>query len=199
MLAAPALADSGPKKAYTAADQARAKAIVLRQADLPAGWKSEPASGGGGNLTCPGFQPKQSDLTKTGHADSSFTRPGGLVFTASTVGIFESVAQAQASWDRVVRPGLLGCLASFVANAKTKASVVSQGTLAFPALSDRAAAFRVVAAIKAQSATFKAYVDVVLEGSGRADVAMIFVFVVAPPDPVLERRLAAAVAGRLKG
>ena len=78
------------------------------------------------------FDPDQSDLTTIGHAESGFENADGLGNIASITGIFASSSQAQTSWNRLVRPALLGCMARFVESSATKGTtikVTSKGKL----------------------------------------------------------------------
>ena len=65
---------------YKAADQAAARAVVPRRADLgtTAQWKGGPAKPDLSSLTCPGYRPKQSDLIVTGAAASEWTTPASI-------------------------------------------------------------------------------------------------------------------------
>ena len=84
-LAVPAVAlaaDTDPKKRITAADQAKARSIVLKRTDFAAGWKKVPASPDS-DLVCPGFNPDESDLTLTGEAEADFEHTQGRLFVAS--------------------------------------------------------------------------------------------------------------------
>lgn len=189
-----------PQKHHTAADMSRARSIVLRTGDLP-GWKSAPSNpGNGGNLSCKGFDPDESDLTETGKADSpDFSK--NLSFISSSVALYLTAAQAQASWDRVVKPGLLTCLKSLfeqgASSGTATTKVLGEGVLAFPKLAPRTAAFRIAFQTKSSSLTLKGDVDVVLLGRGKIDVVMLFVAFGAP-NAALERHLAGVVASRMK-
>lgn len=197
-----ALAAKGdPKKHHTTADMSRARSVVLRTGDLPAGWKSAPASpNSGGNLHCRGFDPDESDLTETGKADSpEFSR--SLAFISSSAALYLTAAQAHAAWNRVVKPGLLTCLESLfeqgASSGGTTTKVSAKGALPFPKLAPRTAAFRIAFKTKSSSLTLKGDVDVVLLGRGRIDAVMLFVAFGAP-NATLERHLAGVVAARMK-
>ena len=196
-----ALAAKGdPQKHHTPADMSRAQSVVLRASDLPAGWKSSPANpNSGGNLQCKGFNPDESDLTETGKAESpEFSK--SLGFISSTAALYSTAAQAQASWKRVVKPGLLTCLTSLfekgASSGGATTTVLGKGVLAFPKLAQRTAAFRITFQTKSASLTLEGNLDVVLLGRGRIDVVMLFVAFGASND-TLERRLAGVVASRL--
>jgi hypothetical protein len=192
-------ANGQPRKQHTAADMAKARSVVLRAADFGAGWKSSPSSPDSGTPRCKGFAPDESDLVETGSADSpEFEK--GLRYVSSSAAVFKTAAQAQASWNRVVKPGLLDCLGSLFDKGASGSSVtikvVGKSTLAFPRLAPRAAAYRLSFAAKSQGLTLRGAVDLILLGKGRIDALMISVAFGTPPLAD-ERRLAGLIAGRL--
>ena len=78
-IAVPAVAlaaDTDPKKKITAADQAKARSMVFKRTDFAAGWKKVPPSPES-DLTCPGFNPDESDLTLTGEAENGLRAHAG--------------------------------------------------------------------------------------------------------------------------
>lgn len=200
LLTAVALAANGdPQKKFTAADQARAKAVALSHADLGAGWKAEKSGGNESSPRCSYYNPDQSDLVETGHGDTSFTR-GTTLFVASSVGIFKTAGQAKAGYARVVRPQLPRCLGEIFAKGtgNPKAvKIVSTGPLSFPHYRDRSNAYRVTATFKTSSGTVPITIDTVLVNRGRIDVVIGFIGVGKPPAASLERSLAGKVAGRM--
>jgi hypothetical protein len=115
-----ALAAGGqPRKAFRRSDQAVARSIVLRPADLPAGFQSSPASASQREVPrCKGFKPDESDLTLVGQASSrDFAMSGNPPLISSSADVWLSAAQAKADFRRVVRPGLSGCLFSVASKA----------------------------------------------------------------------------------
>jgi hypothetical protein len=194
-----AAAGGKPRQKHTAADMAKARSIVLRKADLGAGWKASPASTSGGTPRCKGFDPDQSDLVETGTADSPDLEKG-VRYVSSSAGIFATAAQAQASWNRIVRPGLLECLGSIFAKGASRGGVVTKvvatGTLSFPRLAPRTAAFRIAFSATSQGSVLPGAIDLVLLGKGRVDTVMISVSFGTPPLAD-EKRLARLIAARL--
>jgi hypothetical protein len=200
-LVPPAVA-SQPKNRPTAAGNAQAKGVALRLADLGAGWKITPGgAGGAADLTCKGFNPNQSDLTTIGTAGRAFESRDGLTNVFSRVAVFKSSAEAQASWNRIVRPGMLTCMASrfvgSIAGKDTAVKITSKGPLRLPVPGRRHAAYRIAADVTVSGQTVKAYLDVILQGGGPSDSAMLVTSVLQPPPRSLESKLAAALAGRL--
>src|SRR6185437_2234924 len=98
----------------TPADQALARTIVLRLADL--GGSSHGWSGGirkkaapDTPLKCAGFDPKQGDLVLTGKAESDFANTG-LQFD-SEVELLRTEQMVKLDWSRsIAAPSLVPCL-----------------------------------------------------------------------------------------
>ena len=197
-----ALAAGGqPQKRHTPADMAKARSIVLRPADVGAGWTSKPSTSGGGTPRCKNFQPDQSDLVETGTADSpDFSKGGGSRYLSSSAGVFKTAAQAQASWNRVVKPGLLTCLQSLfeqgASSGGTTTKVTGTGVLSLPKLAARTAGYRLFFVASNASVSLKGAVDVVLLGHGRIDSVLLYV-AFGTPSQALERRLAGIIASRI--
>jgi hypothetical protein len=189
-----------PQKQHNALDMAKARSVVLRTADFGAGWKASPSnSSAGGTPRCKDFEPDESDLVETGSADSpDFQRSQRYV--SSSAGLFKTAGQAQTSWNRVVKPGLLRCLGSIFEKGATSRGVttkiLTKGTLSFPKLAPRAAAYRLTFSAASQGVTLKGAVDLILLGKGRIDAVMISVSFGKPPLAD-EQRLAALMAHRL--
>ena len=204
VLAGAALAGD-PRQQHNAADMARAKAIGFVRSDFPAGWTGKPStpSKNAGSTTCKSFNPDESDLVETGKIDSpAFTGPDGYSQVFSTVGIFQTVAQAGASWSRVVQPAMLECFSQLITKSSppgSKISALAKGKLAFPKVSPRMAAYRLVIGVAPEgaAASVKLYLDLVLLGADRANVATIMFSVGKPYPPAFEQRLAGAIGRRL--
>src|SRR5262245_55993538 len=107
-----AAAATSPKVAHTAAGTNTAQASLLRIGDFGSGWTSSAATGGAGlNFACPGFTPKQNDVTEIGTASSP-------TFKASTIGpivaqrtsVYTNAASAAKLWRRAIKPKLIGCV-----------------------------------------------------------------------------------------
>jgi hypothetical protein len=190
-----------PQKRFTAADQAWARTLLLKRADLSgAGWKSQKSTDN--NSTCKSFNPDESKLVETGEQDSAeFTRVGG--FVTSTAAIFRTAKDAQTGWNLEVRPQLLDCLAEALdqtspGNATVR--IVSRGRLAYPHLAPRTAAFYVKLAFNVQGIKFGADLRVVCLGKGRANLALMTLSPGKPLLPLpagLDRTLATKLTQRL--
>jgi hypothetical protein len=207
VLAAPAAfaAQGEPQEKHTAADNAKARSIVLKLRDLPGtGWTAEKdTSPDDDPLRCAGFNPDLSDLVETGDAESpNFDHKASGSFVSSTGSLFRSEVDANQGFDRVVKPGLIRCLQRVLegeSTAAAKIAVKRAGVFAFPKVGDESRAYRVQATVTASGQTVPVVLDIVLFRSGRADVAFLALGIggafpsVRPLVATLERR-AAAVA-----
>jgi hypothetical protein len=166
-----ALAES-PVTRFTAADQAAAKAAVLKAADLGAGWK------GGlrkatveGPPSCDGWNPKQADLLVSGAAESSFTTSGAMV--SSSAMVYKTTRMAALDWQRTVAaPQVVKCISKdFAAGAGDGVRLVSMKRLSFPRLATYSTRLRLVADYT-QGQRMRILFDVVIVGRGRTLVAI---------------------------
>ena len=193
-------ADPGKEKIrFNAADQAAARAAILRRSDLGPGWsggRKKPDLSLG--PTCPNYHPKQSDLVLTGAAESEFRRTGMDV--DNEVQVLQTARMVSLDWQRaVLAPGALPCLRRDLAKGLgTTATIVSFRRLAFPKLTRYTAAFRVVVAVTISGTTIRVVVDAVLVGRGRSEITLDVAApaAVAAPLPAAERRLARKILAR---
>ncbi len=186
-----ALAARGdPKERFTPADQARARAMLLRASDFP-GYRSTPAAVGGSTY-CAALD--ESDLTLTGKAISR-QFASGTVFMYSTAYVYRSRAESNTSWRRATSAAGLRCLRDGLrrALAGTQVTLQSFGKLAFPKLGDRSVAFRLVAAREG----LRVFADLVAIQEGRAQTALFMGSALVEPSKPSEVSLARAVAARM--
>jgi hypothetical protein len=176
-----AAADTDPKKKLNAADQARARSVILKRTDFAAGWKKVPNSPES-DESCPGFNPNNSDLTLTGEGQAEFEHGESLASLASYSEVYVTKEDATASWTRNVKPALVRCLGHFlrlgVEEEGGSFQVVSQGRIAFPKLAPRTAAFRLVGRMTVrppneEPVTLPVTIHVIALGQGRGDVALL--------------------------
>lgn len=190
-------AKGDPQKKINAADQARARAIVLRQSDLGPSFKgTRHASSGGTQFDCAVLD--ESDLTITGLADSpDFS--AGLAFALSEAQIYESRADASTAWKRDTSTAGIACLRSTLRReyAKQGLTLLSLRKLAFPNVSQKTAAYRLALRGKSQGLTVTVYLDVMVLLRARAEVMLGIGSALAPPGRAGELRLARVIAGRM--
>ena len=174
LAATAAAAADNPTVRITHEDQVRAETTLLRLTDFGVGWtggKRTPSK-----LTaprCPGFDPKESDLTVTGHAEARFTYArGGVVFDQDNQ-VLESAQAVTTDFARVIKPQLAGCLA-YELKQSGKGQVVSVVVkeLRFPQLGTTSAAYRgtMVLRIGGRNVTFLS--DFIFIGQGRLEYSL---------------------------
>jgi len=183
-----------------AADQAAARAVVLRRSDLGAGWNGgriEPDLSGG--PTCPNYHPKVSDLVITGAAASDFRRTG--VDFANEVEVLRTAGMVSRDWRRSIVPEAVPCLRRSLAKGLgAGAKVLSFGRIPFPRVARYTAAFRGVVTVPVQRKTVRVLLDIVLVGRSRTEISLN----VAAPAQIgrvisaTERRLARTLVARIR-
>lgn len=177
-----ALAET-PISRFTAADQAAAKAAVVRSTDLGSGWKGGLAknpkvSGLSPEEECPGlWEPKQSDLVITGIAESKFTNTGAEV--SSTVQVYKTVRMWQLDWQRtVVHPGVVPCVKRhFAAESEPGFRLVSLTRTPFPRIAGNAAVrLRFVFEVTPDAGgdPVRVLMDGIAFGKGRTGISLTF-------------------------
>jgi hypothetical protein len=188
-----ALAARGdPQKKFTAADQGRAKAMLVRKADLPAGYSAAPRSSDP-DAYCKADD--ESDLTLTGEAESGFVRTSA-VLVASGAQIYGTVAEANASWRRATSPGGRKCLKDEVRRTLLMLGVrdiQSPPPFTFPRLAQRMFAFRVAGFVQGVPLFF----DLLALQQSRAQVVLWFESVLQPVLRPEQTRIARLVADRM--
>ncbi len=156
-----------------AADQAAAHAAVLRHRDLGSGWvggarKPAPPS----SVTCPGYEPKQSDLVLTGAAESRFQSTGVAFQTDAQV--LKTRSMVARDWQRsVTDPRAFDCIRHTLAKQLPSSErLVSFQRRAFPRLAQYAAAYRMLIKVRAQGQSMLVVIDLVLVGRSRTELTL---------------------------
>jgi hypothetical protein len=190
-----------PRTKIRRADQRKAAAVVLTQADLGAGWTGgarKPTSFKA--PTCPAQRPNDGDLTLTGHAESLFSNGNGGIQIDTDIEVFPTEKQAKARFVRFLQPKLFSCLKYDLAKSigGSGATILKPVRLDFPNVADRVGAFRVPVAVKSGSQTVTVDADFIYLGVGRS---LIYVNVIAPSVqegqlPEFEHRLARLLVRR---
>jgi hypothetical protein len=203
--AAASTGDNGRQQIrLNAADNAAARAIVLRQSDFGSvpGWsggvkKPDLSSTG---PTCANFHPKNSDLVLTGVAESEFQNAG--VFIDSEAQVLRTAEMVKLDWQRsVLAPGLLSCLRSYLAkSAPASAKVHAIQRLAFPRVAQYTAAFRLAIDVTTSGTTLRMLLDFLLVGKGRTEVTLTTVAPYEAREAIksAEVRLARLLVSRIR-
>ncbi len=163
-----ALGDN-PTVKLTNADQARAAAALLRQSDFGAGWsggrtKASPIT----SPSCPGFDPKESDLVVTGHADAKYTFRQGGVQLDQDVQVLASVAAVQKDFSRTISPALGRCLALQMRKSPNVVDAVV-AKIPFPPTGTVSAVYRALITVRVGKGHGKLLSDFVFFGEGRVE------------------------------
>ncbi len=162
-----------PQKELTPADQARARSMLLKRSDLGPGFKATRQSSAGGDLYCKALD--ESDLTVTGDAESpSFER--GVVTARSAAQVYESLADATASWRRGTSAAGLRCARDVLRRGFARAGITleSYKPIPFPDVAQRTAAYRAVVSATSQGVKVRLVIDFVALMHSRAQVALFF-------------------------
>lgn len=198
VVAAAALAGPfDPQRKITPADQARAKAMLLRKADI--GKAVLRASQAEGSIHC--RVNDQSGLTLTGEAKSpSFVLLGAHAAKVDTIDsasrVFASEADATASWRLASSSANLACVEAQARRALRQAGnqLVSFRKVSFPNVAPQTLVYR--ATVGTGGPPYDS-IDVVALGHSRAIANLIFESAVTPPDKAYEVKLARIVARRM--
>jgi hypothetical protein len=197
LLAGAALAEKWPVK-VNAADQAAARAAVVKKSDLGAsGWKGGATKPDFSPSTCTTYRPKVSDLLVTGAAASEWTFAGALTFHSETW-VLKTAAMVKLDWQRtVVHPSFLPCAREELgSDASTK--LVSARRIALPALTPLARRYRFLVDYTQQGETIRLFSDLILIGKGRLEISLLSTGLYADRKAVesAEVRLARALVAR---
>ena len=206
LLAAPAMAADGePRQVLTDKDQKVARSIVLKRADLGAGFTAQkrpaddPLPKG---ARCDALD--EGDLTVSGDANSPDFRlagPGVFVTVGSSAHVYRTLREANSSWTRGTTRQTLTCLGDIVrlsAAPSQKLKIVSSAQLAFPKLAPRTSAYRVVITIAAGSGQrVRAYVDAIVLQRGRIQSVLLVTSLGRPVAETEQRALAGVLAERM--
>jgi len=169
-----AAADRGdPQKELEAADQARARSMLLKRTDLGPGFKANPRSSSGADLYCKALD--ESDLTVNGDAESpSFAR--GIVTATSAAQVYESLADASTSWRRGTSAAGVRCARETLRRGFAKGGITleSYNPVPFPNVAQRTTAYRAIVSGTSQGVRVQVVLDFIALMHSRAQVALFF-------------------------
>ena len=198
-----ATADStDPKVKISKADQAHANASILRFSDLGPAWTGGAEKPASLKIpVCPGYQPNDSDLTITGHAESGLTLSSAAIQVDTDVEIFKSPQQVAKLVKRVLQPlALDSCLRYDLLKTVGGQGVTIVGVSQLPVAKagDDASLNRVTLSVKSNGKTVGVFSDFLYVSKGRTQ---FFVNIVSPGSlksqlPSLENGIAKVLAGR---
>jgi len=188
-----------PQERFTSADQARARAMLLKRADVSA-TTSRPG-GSETHTTCRGLD--ESDLVLTGEAHTpEFQLSGhlsGLISFQSVAQVYRSAAHATASWKRANSAAGFACLRAEFRKLGSASGVqfYSLRRLRFPRAAQRTVAYRALYIGQPQGRPVRVYFDAIYLGHSRALAGIFIASAVGVFEQRDEARLARLVAGRM--
>lgn len=165
-----------PVVRYSAADQALAKAVVLKRADLGAGWKGgakrpqieDPAE------DCPGWNPKQADLVVTGAAKSEFEQRASALSVTTSVYLLETAEMVRLDWRRTVSTAAaLRCIREGLERESDRTTqFVSAKRTPFPKLGATTTRIRTIVNYVSGKTKVPVMVDLVAIAKGRTELSL---------------------------
>lgn len=205
VLAGTALADPlDPKVAYNAADQARAKAALLRQSDLGTAW-ADHSTATPSSLkapVCPSLRPNYSKLTITGHAESVFDNGNGGIQVVSDVEVWKTAKQAEQHMNALLKPALPKCIKySFLKSpGGSKLILLPVKARELGKFADVSVSYRAPVGYKVGKQTYTVLSDFVFLRKGRTE---IYINVTGPSTAedqltAFETRIAKTLAARIR-
>lgn len=166
--------NGGYKIKFNRADQAAARAVVIRRSDLgSSSWQGGPVKPDlSAGPTCPNYHPKVSDLVITGAARTDFRR--SAFDFGSQAGVLKTRRMVRLDWRRsVLAPGVVSCLRRTTdATLGPNARVVSYAKLPFPRVAPYTALFRGVIQVQTQGQAVRLLTDLVVIGRKRTELTL---------------------------
>jgi hypothetical protein len=160
---------TGPEVRISKADQAHAVAALLQRSDFGAGWEGgETRPSTLGVPSCPGFDPSQSDLVVTGHADARFSFAPGDVVLEQDVEVLSSAAQVREDFGRTIVPKLAPCLAYQIRQSPKVVSARVQ-RIPFPSTGWASAAYRATVVLNGVGEKASVLSDFIFFAQGRVE------------------------------
>jgi hypothetical protein len=181
IITATALGDA-PTVKISSADQAKAVSALLRRTDLGAGWVGGPIKTS--PLTppnCPGFNPKESDLTVTGHADARYTFRQFGIELDQDVQVLATEDAVQTDFSRTISPELGHCLAYQLGKLSGVAGVTVT-RVPFPPTGTVSAVYRAEISVRTGKGVGKLVSDYVFFGEGRMEYEFTVIAPVSARD-----------------
>ena len=182
-----------PTVRITPADQAKARAALQRRTDFGAGWVGGPIKTSQlSPPNCPGFDPKESDLVVTGHADARYRTTG--IELDQDVQVMKDAAAVQTDFARSISPKLAKCLAYQLGKLKNVVGVRVE-RLPFPPTGDVSAAYRAEIDLQTPKGRGTLLSDYVFFGKGRVENEFTVIAPVGARDQLAQGLLRRAASG----
>ena len=175
--------------------------MLIKRADLGPGFAASPQSSADVDDYCKALD--ESDLTVTGEAESPAFRRA-VVSVSSAASVYESTADASASWRRSASAAGERCARDVLRRefAKQGITLVSFRRVPFPNVAERTVAYRLRLATEMQGTTVPLVLDLVAVQQSRAQVSTFFTGLSAIPrseQVLLVRVVAERMARAMRG
>jgi hypothetical protein len=184
-----------PREAFTAADRAWARRVLLKPADLPSGWRSV-GRGRPAYFHCATFDPDLSDLVVTGKERSHDLSGDGATAVSETT-VFRTAEDAAAYWRRSPRVQLIRCYDRIYRRDLPGLRLARSRVVAAPPVGDRRFALRLAWRHVSSGTEPAYYLDTVAWLRGRV-ATFFWILDTEPIDAGLERRVARRLDGRMR-
>jgi hypothetical protein len=153
-------------------DQQWAAHALLTSRDFGLGWRGgqgRPSKPTG--VSCPGFDPKASDLVVTGYATASFENVNAGVHVAQDLLVLSNAAAVEKDFTRTIQPPLASCL-EYQLKRSPQVSAVKVEALAFPKIGNVTAAYRATVTAKVKNGSVKFIRDFIFFSNGRLELSL---------------------------
>jgi hypothetical protein len=153
-------------------DQHWADQALLTSRDLGIGWRggtTTPEKPAG--VSCPGFDPKASDLVVTGYASANLDNANAGVHVSQDLLVLSNTGAVQKDFSRTIQPPLASCL-EYQLGRSPQVSAVKVEPLAFPKIGGVTAAYRATITARLKGGTAKFFRDFVFFSNGRLELSL---------------------------
>jgi hypothetical protein len=153
-------------------DQRWAASTLLSAHDFGFGWRggtTDPEKPTG--VSCPGFDPKASDLVVTAYANASFDNANVGVHVTQDLLVLSTSTAVQKDFARTIQPPLAECLA-YQLERSPHVAAVNVEPLPFPKVGTITHAYRATLALRLKGGTARFFRDFVFFGNGRLELSL---------------------------
>jgi hypothetical protein len=193
-----------PQVAHTSAGTKLAQASLLRVGDFGSGWTSSAAAGSAPGLSfaCPGFTPKQNDITEIGTASSPTFKGDDVLgpVVVQRTSVYATSKSAATLWRRAVTAKLSDCVAQSLQALERQGvgvNITARETIKLGTIGDGSAGYRIVATLIGKS-RLKTYYDVIVIRGGPT-ITQLTISQFQKPVPLKAEIALAKIAARRAG
>jgi hypothetical protein len=198
-----AVGAGGMKIRFTSADQAAARAAVLRRSDLPSAsnWTvipTKPVLSTG--PTCSYYHPRVSDLVLTGASKTAFESASQGLGVASEAHVLQTARMVRLDWERTTTPAAVACLRNYLLKLAPAGSPAHLRftRIAFPHFATYTAAFQMLADALVGAKRVPVTMQAVALSQGRTEITLITLGAAQASVPAVTVRLARILVARAR-